>query len=160
MKKVVVWLLAALLLVAAGSAGAYFTAQTKVADNVVTAGEMTLAAEPASAALSIDGLAPGASVTKPLTVANNGSMPLGVVMTATKTAGITDFWNALTCRVACDGVSLYDGPISALRTTPLTVQPNTRPVLQVTIGLPEAAGNDLAGDYVKFTAYIDAEQVR
>lgn len=159
MKKIVLWVVAATMMVALGSAGAYFTAQAKVADNVVTAGDLTLSAEPASAALSVDGLAPGTSVTKPLTVVNDGNMPLNVVVTAVKTAGITEFWNALTCKVTSDGAPLYDGPLSALRTASLAIQPATRSTLQVTIGLPDTAGNDLSGDYAKFTAYVDAEQV-
>lgn len=159
MKKIVVMVLAGLAALAVGAAGAYFTGQASVPDNVVKAGTVSVSTEPTSAALSIDALAPGATVTKPLTVVNDGDLAEAIVVTAAKKAGTTAFWEALTCRVTADGAALYDGPITGLRTVPLGIAAGARSQLQFAIGLPEAAGNDMAGKSAKFTVYVDAEQV-
>jgi hypothetical protein len=160
MKRILVLLVGACLAMSAGVAGAFFTARTEVADSVIRAGTVAISAEPTSAALSIDTLAPGTIATKPLTVVNDGNLPVTVVLTAAKKAGITDFYEALTCRVVADGTLLYDGPLTALRTVPVAVAPAARQQLQVSVGLPAEAGNDLVGDYVKVSLYVDAEQAR
>ncbi len=158
MKRILMLLLCAGLAMGAGVAGAFFTARTEVPDSVIHAGTVGISAEPTSAALAIDALAPGMTVNKPLTVLNDGNLPVTVVVTGAKKAGITDFYNALTCRATCDGTVLYEGPISALRTSPLALAPGARTQLQFGVGLPAEAGNDLVGDYVKFSLYVDAEQ--
>jgi hypothetical protein len=140
-------------------AGAYFTSRAEVPESVIRAGSVKVSAEPTSAALSIDALAPGVAVTRPVVVVNDGNMPVSVVVTAAKKAGITDFYNALTCTATVDGANLYEGSLSALRTTPLTVPSGGRAQLQFAVGLPESVGNDLAGDYAKLSLYVDAEQV-
>ena len=142
-----------------GAAGAYFTGQAQVPENIIKAGSIAVSTEPTSAALTIDALAPGTTATKPLTVVNSGDIPVACVVTASKTSGITDFYEALTCRVVADGVALYDGPLAAMRTTPLGLSAGSRTQLQFSVGIPAAAGNDLAGDYVKVKLYVDAEQV-
>lgn len=159
MRRIVYLLAGACLAASVGWAGAYFTARVEVPESVVRAGTVAVSAEPTSAALSIDALAPGSSATKPLVVANDGNLPVNVIVTAAKKAGITDFYNVLTCRVTADGASLYEGALSALRTAPLVVAPGARTQLQVTVGLPDSAGNELAGDYTKVSLYVDAEQV-
>ncbi len=158
-KRFLLWTVAGLAVLAIGSAGAYFTAQAKVPDNVVQVGTVSVSTEPSSAALSIDGLAPGATVTRSLAVINDGKMPASVVVTATKTAGITALWEALTVRVTCEGRALYNGPLSTLALAPLSMPEGSRSQLDFAIGLPGTAGNDLQGDYVKFTLYVNAEQV-
>lgn len=140
-------------------AGAYFTDRAEVPDNVVKAGTVSVSAEPTSAAVSIDGLAPGATVERPFAIVNDGQLPEDVVLTCAKKAGVTDFYNALSCRVTAAGVSLYEGPMSALKTAPVTVKPGERLLTTVAVSLPAEAGNDLAGDYVRTTVYVDAEQV-
>lgn len=159
MKKLVLFVIACLAVLALGAAGAYFTGQAAVADNVVKAGTVAVSTEPTSAALSIDALAPGATASKTLTVINDGNLPSSIVVTAAKRAGTTAFWEALTCRVTADGVTLYDGPMTGLRTSPLGITPGARSQLQFAIGLPAAVGNEMAGTSAKFTVYIDAEQV-
>jgi hypothetical protein len=141
-----------------GAAGAYFTAQAQVAENVISAGTVTISTEPTSAALSIASLAPGATVTKPLTVVNSGDLAVDYVVTAAKKSGITEFFEALTCRVVADGSVVYEGPLSALRTTPLALEAGARAQLLFSVGIPSSAGNELAGDYTKISLYIDAEQ--
>ena len=142
-----------------GAAGAYFTGQAQVAENTIKAGTVAISTEPTSAALSIDALAPGATITKPLTVVNSGSLPVDYVVTAAKKSGITEFYEALTVRVVADGAVVYEGELSKLRTTPLTLAAGSRAQLQFSVGIPAAAGNELAGDYTKISLYVDAEQV-
>jgi len=159
MKKIVMFVVACYAVLTVGAAGAYFTSQSQTAENIIKAGSVAISTEPTSAALNIETMAPGATITQPMTVVNNGNLPVSVVVTAAKKAGITEFYEALTCRVIADGVAVYDGRLSALRTTPLQMSPGTRTQLQFAVGLPATAGNELAGDYAKLTLYVDAEQV-
>jgi hypothetical protein len=154
---VVASLLAALMF---GAAGAYFTGQAQVADNTITAGSVAISTEPTSSALTIAALAPGATITKPLTVVNTGDLPVNYVVTAAKKAGITEFFEALTVRVLADGAAVYEGPLSTMRTTPLPLGAGSRSQLQFAVSIPATAGNELAGDYAKLSLYVDAEQVR
>jgi len=159
MKRVVLFLLSCLAALSLGAAGAYFTSQAQVPDNTIRAGEVAISTEPTSAAISMDALAPGVTMTKPLTVVNTGGLPLNFVVTAAKKAGITEFYEALDCRVTSDGALLYEGPLTTLKTVPLSLPAGARTQVQVAMSLPVSAGNELAGDYVKLTLYIDAEQV-
>lgn len=158
MKRLLVYagIIAAVLSV--GGARAYFTAQTEVKDSIITAGTVAISAEPTSAPLTVDALAPGETSTKSLEVRNTGSLPFDAVTTAAKKAGITDFWSALTCRATCGGVELYSGPLASMRTAAVRVAPGESSTITYAITLPADAGNDLQGDYVKASVYIDAEQ--
>ncbi|MHB1341519.1 MAG: TasA family protein [Coriobacteriia bacterium] len=159
MRRYILIVLAIGLAAGIGSAGAYFTGQAEVPDNIIKAGAVSVSTEPTSAAISIDSLSPGGVAERSMTLLNDGSLPSSVVVTGAKKAGITDFYNALTCRVTCAGTSIYDGPLNLLHTTPLVLAPGASSRLSFAIGLPATAGNDLAGDYVKLTLYFDAEQV-
>jgi len=157
-KKVVFSVIGAVLAVSIGAAGAYFTAQVQVPDSIIRAGSVAISTEPTSAPLAIDSLAPGTTVPRSLTVLNDGSLPISVVVTAAKKAGITEFYEALTCRASVDGTQLYDGPLSMLRTLPLQLGAGARGELRFDVGLPETVGNTIAGDYAKVSLYVDAEQ--
>jgi hypothetical protein len=159
MRRFVFATLALLAVMMVGVAGAYFTAQAQVPDNVVRAGSVAVSTEPTAAAMSIDALAPGSVVTRTLTVVSDGTLPSRVVVTAAKKAGITAFYDALTVRVTSAGAVLYEGALSLMRTTPLTLAPGARCQIDFAVGLPATAGNELAGDYAKLTLYVDAEQV-
>jgi hypothetical protein len=150
----------AVLALSVGAAGAYFTAQIQVADSIIKAGTIQVASEPATAPLSIDPLAPGSSTVRPLNIMNAGALAADMVVTPSKKAGITAFYNILTCRVTCDGVELYDGLLSEMRTAPVRLPPGSRAELLFDVGLPASAGNTFAGNYVKLSLYIDAEQAR
>ena len=145
----------------AGMTGAYLTGQAQVADNIVKAGTVAVSTEPTTAALSVEALAPGSQAQRTLTVVNDGNLPVSVVCTASKKAGITALWEALTVR-ATDGTGavLYDGPMSGLSTAPLRLEKGARTQIGFALALPATAGNDLAGDYTKFSVVVDAEQVR
>ena len=148
----------ALLALSIGAAGAYFTAQVQVPDSMIRAGSVALSTEPTSAPLSIDSLAPGTSVAKPLAVVNDGTLPTDVVVTASKKAGITDFYEALTCTVTCGDTGLYAGSLSTMRTAALRIAPGARGDLKFEVGLPATADNALAEDYAKVSLYVDGEQ--
>lgn len=158
-RKIVVFAMACYAVLTLGAAGAYFTGQSQNAENVIRAGTVAISTEPTSSAISMDAMAPGATITKPMTVVNTGNLPVSVVVTASKKAGITEFYEALTCRVSADGVAVYEGPLSAMRTAPLQMSAGARTQLQFAVGLPATAGNELAGDYAKLSLYVDAEQV-
>jgi hypothetical protein len=157
-KKMLYSMLGAAAALSIGAAGAYFTTQVQVADSVIKAGTVAISTEPTSAPLSLDSLAPGTTSVRSLSVHNTGSLPADIVVTAVKKAGITDFYNALTCRVSDAETQLYDGPLSTLQTSPLRLNAGTRGDLRFEVGLPATAGNDLASDYARVSLYIDAEQ--
>lgn len=156
-------LVVAMLAVAActGGAAAYFTGQADVPDNLVRAGTVAVSTEPTAAALSVGSLAPGVTEWRPLTLVNAGTLPFDAVMTAAKKAGYTEFYNALGCKVLDEsGGVIYEGPLASLSTTRVVLQPGARRELRFGISLPEAAGNTLQGDYVRFTVTAGAEQSR
>jgi hypothetical protein len=157
-RKLLTTLVGALLALSLGAAGAYFTAQVQVPDSVIRGGTVAISSEPTSAPLSIDSLAPGTSAVRPMTVVNDGSLPADVIVTPSKKAGITEFYESLACTVTCGGVELYGGPMAAMKTAPLRLAPGARGELRFEVGLPADAGNALASDYVKLSLYVDAEQ--
>jgi hypothetical protein len=157
-KRALFSIVGALTALSIGAAGAYFTAQVQVADSVIRAGAVAISSLPTSAPLSINALAPGETAVRPLAIVNDGSLPADVIVTAKKTAGITEFYNALTVRVSANEVELYNGPLSALASQPLRLAPGARGDLRFEIGLPAESANTLSSDYAKLSLYIDAEQ--
>jgi hypothetical protein len=157
-KRALFSIVGAIAALSIGAAGAYFTSQVQVADSVIRAGAVAISSVPTSAPLSVNALAPGETAVRPLAIVNDGSLPADVVVSAKKTAGITEFFDALTARVSANDVELYNGPLSALKSTPLRLAPGARGDLRFEIGLPAAASNTLASDYTKISLYIDAEQ--
>ena len=158
LRKMLYSMLGALAAISIGAAGAYFTTQVQVPDSMIKSGTIAISTEPTSAPLSIDALAPGATSIRSLSVQNSGSLPVDIVVTAAKKAGITDFYNALTCRVSAGDTQVYEGPLSTLQTAPLQLSAGARGDLRFEVGLPAEVGNDLAGDYAKVSLYVDAEQ--
>lgn len=158
MRKAVSLVLGAMLAVALSQAGAYFTGQVSVADNVIRAGTVSVSAEPTSAALSMDAVAPGVIQARDLVVRNTGSLPSDLVVTGAKKMGITDFYNSLECKVVAGSEVLYEGPMNALRTLPVRLDAGQQATLRFFVSLPAEADNALADDYVRMTLYVDAEQ--
>ena len=157
-KRVLFSIVGAIATLSIGAAGAYFTAQVQVTDSVIRAGAVAISTVPTTAPLSVGALAPGETAIRPLAIVNDGSLPSDVVVTAKKSAGITDFFDALTVRVSANDVELYNGPLSALKTTALRLAPGARGDLRFEIGLPAEAANSLSNDYAKVSLYVDAEQ--
>ncbi len=159
MKRFVLVVLAILVAACAGSAGAYFTGQAEVADNIIRAGGVAVSCEPTSAAICVDSIAPGTMSERSFTVVNSGALPASFVVTGAKKAGITDFYKRTDVpgcgrrrrrvrrpdqRAAYRAVRAGSGRPGAAH-----VQPRAS----------ASAGNDLSGDYVKMSFYVDAEQV-
>lgn len=157
-RNVFITALGAVLALTIGAAGAYFTTQLQVADSIIRAGSVAISSEPTSAPLSIDALAPGATTTRNMSLVNEGSLPVDAVVTASKKAGFTDLYEALTVRVSCGGTELYSGSLSAMSTAPLRLAPGARGEMRFDVSMPADAGNTLAGDYVKLSLYVDGEQ--
>lgn len=158
LKRVLFAVVGALSALAVGAAGAYFTTQVQVADSLIRAGAVAISTVPTTAPLAIDSLAPGVAEMRQLSVLNDGSLPADIVVTASKKAGITAFYDALLCRVTCAGTSVYEGSLSDLRTTPLRLAPGARGELRFEVSLPATATNSLAEDYARVSLYVDAEQ--
>jgi hypothetical protein len=160
MKRLLVYAAIVTAVLSVGGARAFFTAQTEMKDSIITAGTVGVSVEPTSAALTIDALAPGETVSRAIEVRNTGTLGFDAITTAAKKAGITDFWNALQCRATCEGVELYAGPLATMRTAPIRVPTGGSVRVTYAITLPADADNSLQGDYVKASVYIDAEQTR
>jgi len=158
LRKMLTMLAGAVLALSIGAAGAYFTAQVQVPDSVIKGGTVALSTEPTSAPLAIEALAPGTAATRTMSVLNDGTLPADVVITPSKKAGITEFYEALTCRVTCGGAELYNGPLETMKTAAVRLAPGARSEMRFEIGLPATAGNSLSSDYVKLSLYVDAEQ--
>lgn len=157
-KRVLLTAIGAFAALSVGAAGAYFAAQVQVPDSVIRAGAVAVSTVPTTAPLSVDALAPGTSAVRSLMVHNDGSLPSNVVVTASKKAGITEFYDALAARVSCSGTDVYNGRLAALRTAPLRLAPGAQGDLRFEISLPATATNALADDYARVSLYIDAEQ--
>ncbi len=125
-KRVLFTIIGAFAALSVGAAGAYFAAQVQVADSVIRAGSVAISTVPTTAPLAIDALAPGTSAVRSLAVINDGSLPSDLVVTSSKKAGITEFYDALAARVSCSGTEVYSGPLATLRTTPLRLAPGPR----------------------------------
>jgi hypothetical protein len=160
MRRAVVLACSMLLATSIGFAGAYFTAQTSVPDNVIRAGTVAVAAAPVSEAISMENLAPGQSQSRVLTVTNTGTLPVDVTVTEAKRAGITEFYNALMCSASSGGQLLYDGALAGMSTSPVRIEPGQSAELEFAVTIPADAGNNLLGDYVRLTLYVDAAQVQ
>ena len=92
---------------------------------------------------SIDSLAPGTTAVRPMTVINDGTLAADVVVTPSKKAGITEFYEALTCKVTCGGRRALRRPAgSRCSTAPIRLAPGARGEMRFEVGLPADAGND------------------
>lgn len=158
-KRFLFALVGALCALSVGAASAYFTAELQVPDSVITAGTVSLSSLPASAPLSIEGMAPGVKAKRSMTVVNDGTMSSRVIMTAEKKAGITDFYDALNCQVVHNSENFYNGPLSGLRTTQFSMLPGTERSFDFYVSMPATQTNSLQGDYAKVSLYLNAEQV-
>jgi hypothetical protein len=157
-RRVLFTILGAFAALSVGAAGAYFAAQVQVADSVIRAGSVAISTVPTTAPLAIDALAPGTTAVRSLAVINDGSLPSDLVVTASKKAGITEFYDVLAARVSCSGTEVYNGSLSAMRTASLRLAPGAQGDLRFEISLPATATNAVASDYARVSLYVDAEQ--
>ena len=155
--------LAAALLMAGivgGGTHAYFTETATNADNIFRVGTLELSMDPTSTAFDVPSLAPGQQVSSTLGVRNTGTLPYTFTMSARKTAGYTDVYNALTCSVMSvdDSATLYSGTLAGLASAPRLVAAGATQDLRMSVGLPPDADGTLAGDYCKVSFDVAAEQ--
>lgn len=160
MKRFVLLVCVLCIAASAGVAGAYFSTQRLVADNVVRAGNISLAVEPTSSAVNVENLAPGVAEVRRLTVTNDGTLPADISVTNLRRAGITAFYNALECAVFHGETEVYRGLLSEMQTLPVALAPGESAALDFAVLLPAEAPNSFSGDYTRFTLYVNGEQQR
>ena len=125
-KSLVVLVVAGLLASLGLLASAVFTATATVDNNTFTTGTLTLTATPATAALTLNSIVPGDSVTAPIAVNNAGSLDLRYAMTSNSTnvdsknlatvmlLGIkTGVTTCTTGGFSANGTTLYTGTLTA-----------------------------------------------
>jgi hypothetical protein len=56
--------------------------------------------------------------------------------------------------------ALYDGALAGMSTSPVRIEPGQSAELEFAVTIPADAGNNLLGDYVRLTLYVDAAQVQ
>jgi predicted ribosomally synthesized peptide with SipW-like signal peptide len=162
MSKGIKALAAALLLagLVGGGTHAYFTETATNADNMFRVGTLELSLDPTSTVFDVPALAPGQQASATLGVRNPGTLPYTFTMSARKTAGYTDVYNALTCSVTSvdDSATVYSGTLAGLATSPRLVAVGATQDLKMSVGLPPDADGTLAGDYCKVSFDVAAEQ--
>ena len=160
---------------------ALFTDQQAVGGNAFTTGSVDLVAAPATAAITMTGMAPGDQVTAPVNVANSGTLEFRYSITSTTDedtlaaqldltvkSGVTTCDNA---NFGVDGTVLYTGPLGSTATinvvgTPATgAQAGDRVLataanenLCFNVALPASTSNAFQGLSSTATFTFDAEQ--
>ncbi len=162
---------------------ALFTDQAVSEQNSFGTGTIDIAASPATAAITGLDLAPGDSVTAPLTITNNGSLDLRYSITSTTSEDVLAAELEMTVRSAvsdCDdngwnqtGTELYRGPLGS--TAPMAIVGSAAQgddggdrdlgaadaeELCVHVELPLAADTSLEGLSTESTLTFEAEQTR
>ena len=110
--------------------GAIFTSTASVGANTFTTGSVSLTTTPATALVTLAGMAPGDQITAPVAVNNTGSLQLRYAITSTTTenvlagqlqltvkSGVTTCTNAA---YAATGVIVY-GPLALGNTAPVNL---------------------------------------
>jgi len=116
----------------------------------------------ATAAFDLTRLIPGDSMTRAITVQNNGSVAFRYTVSATQTAS-TALWTdtvdglQLTVRDA-GGAVLYAGPLSGLGSLagPTVLAPGTTELLSYTVDFPASASNAFQGLVQDLALVFDA----
>jgi predicted ribosomally synthesized peptide with SipW-like signal peptide len=162
---------------------AFFTDTASVGANTFTDGTVDLTTSPASAAISYSAMAPGDTVTNPVTVANAGTLTmryaLSSVATNADSKGLKDQL-ALTIKTedagggcsAFTGTSLYSGDLDSTagkligdsttgsQAGDRTLTAGSSEVLCLRATLPSGTGNAFQGAATTATFSFDAEQTK
>lgn len=156
---------------------ATFTDRATVDDNTFTAGRLSLSATPQTSVLDVAAMAPGDSATNPITLADNGDLPLRYALTVSGTnadgKGLRDQLQlvirtktANACS-AFDGTVLYNGTLSAgaigdpatgAQAGDRTLAGGGQETLCVRVTLPASTGNAFQGAATSVAFTFDAEQ--
>lgn len=165
--------------------GAFFTDSQSVGANVFTTGSVDIGVTPATAAITMATMAPGDTVTAPLTVSNDGSLAqrysvlsttdatdanfLAAQLQMTIKTGVTACTNAgftatgTSVRAAgvlgsTAGTKVIGDPAAGAQTGDRTLAAGASEVLCIQVSLPSATGNSYQGKTTTATFRFDAEQ--
>lgn len=164
--------------------GAFFTDQVDVNGNVFTTGSVDLTASPATAVVTASNMAPGDTVTAPLTVNNAGTLAYRYSLLSTVTASTPDLAAQLdftvkvgvtTCTTAgfaatgtvlygpsdlgsTAGTKIFGDAATGAQTGDRTLNASSSEVLCLQVSLPSATGNTYQTKTTTATLRFDAEQ--
>lgn len=166
--------------------GAVFTDSQAVGNNTFTTGTVDLAATPTTAAVTLTNMAPGDTVTAPLTVANDGSLQYRYSLVSTATSSTPDLAaqldltvktgiTAANCTTAnfgasgtvaygpgdlgsTGGTAIFGSAAQGQQTGDRTVAAGASEVLCVQVTLPTTTGNTYQAKTTTATFTFDAEQ--
>ena len=164
--------------------GAFFTDQVDVNGNVFTTGSVDLSASPATAVVTASNMAPGDTVTAPLTVNNAGTLAYRYSLLSTVTASTPDLAAQLdftvkvgvtTCTTAgfaatgtvlygpsdlgsTTGTKIFGDAATGGQTGDRTLSASSSEVLCLQVSLPSATGNTYQTKTTTATLRFDAEQ--
>jgi hypothetical protein len=164
--------------------GAFFTDQQDVAGNVFTTGSVDLSATPTTAVVTATNLAPGDTVTAPLTVNNAGTLAYRYALLSTVTASTPDLAAQLdltvkvgvtTCTTAAfaatgtvlygpgdlgstTGTKIFGDATTGAQTGDRTLSASSSEVLCLQVSLPSSTGTTYQTKTTTATLRFDAEQ--
>lgn len=175
----------ALVGVTSAVTGAFFTDTKSISGNTFTTGTVKLGVGPTSAAITVGNMAPGDTVTAPITVDNNGSLSERYSVVSTTDAADANFLAAQlqmtiksgtgTCTTGgftAYGTTIYNqGVLGSVAGTKVignpaqgqdagdrVLAPTNSETLCVQVTLPTSTGNAYQGDTTTATLKFDSEQ--
>ena len=164
------------------STGAFFTDAQSVGSNIFSTGSLDISTSPASAIVSFSAMAPGDTVTAPVTVSNAGSMQLRYAIQSTTTEDLLATQLDLTIKTGvttCDngnfgvdgtviygagdtgnttGLNLAGDPAQGAQAGDRTLDAATNEVLCMQVSLATSTGNAYQGLTTTATLDFLAEQ--
>ncbi len=183
-RLVMIALLAGALItsVVVGATRAFFTDAQNVGSNIFSTGSLDISTSPASAIVSLSAMAPGDTVTAPVTVSNVGSMQMRYAIRSTTTENLLAAQLDLTIKTGvttCDnsgfsadgaviygaadtgntgGLNLVGDPSQGAHAGDRTLDAALSEVLCFQVSLPSATGNAYQGLSTTATLEFLAEQ--
>ncbi|MFQ6027016.1 MAG: TasA family protein [Dehalococcoidia bacterium] len=183
-RLVMIALLAGALItsVLVGSTGAFFTDAQNVGSNVFGTGTLDISTSPASAIVSFSAMAPGDTVTAPVTVTNAGTMQMRYAIRSTTTEDLLAAQLDLTIKTGVttcnnggfgvDGTALYGAgdagntgglnlvgdPSQGAQAGDRTLGAANNEILCIQVSLPSSTGNSYQGLTTTATLEFLAEQ--
>ena len=144
---------------------AYFNSQVTKSNNALATGTLNLTVDSTNSyPWSISKFAPGdKSVWKKFVITNTGNLAGWLFISAEKTSGDDDLYNALYTEIRQDGKNgplVYDGPLSTLNKGPYSLGGTTSTTRFQRIYLPETDEdqNNLQGKNVTFNVVFSLKQ--
>lgn len=183
-RLVMIALLAGALItsVLVSSTGAFFTDAQSVGSNIFSTGTLDISTSPASAIISLSAMAPGDTVTAPVTVSNAGSMQMRYAIRSTTTENLLAAQLDLTIKTGvtnCDnsgfsvdgaviygagdagntgGLNLVGDPSQGSQAGDRTLNAAVNEILCIQVSLPSSTSNSYQGLTTTATLEFLAEQ--